>query len=50
MSNQFSFVNVSKKIEPSWFGLPIIVNNKFKNRKKKFLDFQQKKVLKTDLY
>ena len=42
-SNQFNFVNVSKKIEPSWFGLPIIVNNKFKNKKKKFLDFLTKK-------
>ena len=35
-SNQFNFVNVSSKIEPSWFGLPIIVNNKFKNKKKNF--------------
>ena len=42
-SNQFNFVNVSKRIEPSWFGLPIIVNNKFKNKKKKFLDFLTKK-------
>ncbi len=38
-SNQFNFVKVKRNIKPSWFGLPIIVNNKFKNKKKKFLDY-----------
>ncbi len=42
-SNQFNFVNVNNQIKPSWFGLPIIVNNKFKNKKKKFLNFLTKK-------
>ncbi len=34
--NQFEFVNVDKKIVPSWFGLPILINDK-KINKKKFL-------------
>ena len=42
-SNQFNFVKVNSKIKPSWFGLPIIVNNKFKNKKKKFLNYLTKK-------
>jgi len=42
-SNQFNFVNVTRKIKPSWFGLPIIVNDKFKSKKKKFLSYLTKK-------
>jgi len=34
--NQFEFVKVDKKIIPSWFGLPILINDK-KINKKKFL-------------
>ena len=34
--NQFEFINPVKNIKPSWFGLPIILNEKFKNKKKKF--------------
>ena len=37
-NNQFNFINHSKMIKPSWFGLPILIKNKFLNKKKKFLD------------
>ena len=37
-NNQFYFINHSKMIKPSWFGLPILIRNKFLNKKKKFLD------------
>jgi CDP-6-deoxy-D-xylo-4-hexulose-3-dehydrase len=37
-NNQFYFINHSKMIKPSWFGLPILIKNKFLNKKKNFLD------------
>ena len=37
--NQFTFLQPSKNIDPSWFGLPILVNKKFINIKNKFLKF-----------
>ena len=37
-NNQFYFINHSKMIKPSWFGLPILIKNKFLNKKKKFLN------------
>ncbi len=36
-NDQFEFVSVSKNINPSWFGLPILIKNK-KINKKKFLE------------
>jgi len=41
-NNQFYFINHSKMIKPSWFGLPILIKNKFLNKKKKFLDHLSK--------
>ena len=41
-NNQFRFINVPKFITPSWFGLPILINNKFIKKKKKFLNFLDK--------
>ena len=38
-NEQFSFINPIKKLNPSWFGLPILINNKYKKKKKKFLTF-----------
>lgn len=35
--NQFYFINPNKKIQPSWFGLPILINTKFILKKNKFL-------------
>ena len=41
-NNQFHFVSHSKNISPSWFGLPILINKKYLNKKKKFLDYLTK--------
>ena len=38
-SNQFSFINISKDIKPSWFGLPMLVNSRFSKIKKSFLNY-----------
>ena len=45
--NQFKFVVADKKIKPSWFGLPIQINDKFLKNKKKFLDFLSFKGIET---
>jgi len=37
-NNQFYFINHSKMIKPSWFGLPILINKKYSNKKKNFLN------------
>ena len=37
-NNQFYFINHSKQIKPSWFGLPMLINKKYSNKKKKFLN------------
>ena len=42
-NEQFRFVKINKKISPSWFGLPILINEKFENKKKTFLKFFKKK-------
>ena len=36
--NQFYFINHSKRVNPSWFGLPMLINKKYLNKKKKFLN------------
>ena len=38
-NNQFEFIYPAKKISPSWMGLPILLSNKFKYKKKKFISF-----------
>jgi len=35
--NQFYFISHSKQVNPSWFGLPMLINKKYLNKKKKFL-------------
>ena len=40
--DQFNFVKQSKRVSPSWFGLPIIINIKYLNKKKKFLQYLTK--------
>ena len=37
--NQFKFIEARENLEPSWMVLPILVNEKFKKIKKKFLSF-----------
>ena len=36
--NQFYFINPSKNVNPSWFGLPMLINKRFLNKKKYFLN------------
>ena len=36
-NNQFTFVEINKDIKASWFGLPILINDKFANTKQKLL-------------
>jgi CDP-4-dehydro-6-deoxyglucose reductase, E1 len=45
--NQFTFVNAIKGIEPSWFGLPILINDKFLHKKNLFLNYLNKNGLET---
>ena len=45
-NNQFQFIEPIKYLNPSWFGLPIIVNDKLKN-KKKFLKFLNQNKIET---
>ena len=40
--DQFKFVKQSKRVSPSWFGLPIIININYLNKKKKFLQYLTK--------
>lgn len=47
--NQFKFVNIPKNIKPSWMGLPILISEKFKNKREKFINYLEKKKLKQDL-
>ena len=37
--NQFTFFNPNKNLEPSWFGLPLLVNRKFVKNKDRFLRY-----------
>ena len=36
--NQFSFIVPKKDFDPSWMGLPILINSKLKNKKNAFVD------------
>jgi CDP-6-deoxy-D-xylo-4-hexulose-3-dehydrase len=37
--NQFEFFEPTKNLEPSWFGLPLLLNKNFKSKKKFFLKY-----------
>tara|TARA_B100000795_G_scaffold269332_1_gene258397 strand:- start:1076 stop:2314 length:1239 start_codon:yes stop_codon:yes gene_type:complete len=45
--NQFSFIDPIKKLDPSWFGLPILINKKYLNKKNKFLSYLNKNGIET---
>ncbi len=38
-NNQFSFFEPNNNLKPSWFGLPLLINSKYLNYKKKYLDY-----------
>ena len=40
--NQFTFLNSSKYVSPSWFGLPMLVDRKYIKIKNKFLKYLEK--------
>ena len=46
-NNQFKFIEYSKKISPSYMVLPILINNKFFYKKKRFIDLIERKGLET---
>lgn len=46
-NNQFSFVEVPKNVEPSFMGIPILINKKYANIKKKFIYNIEKKGIET---
>ncbi len=45
--NQFRFIEVPKKINPSWMGLPILLDKKFASKKQKFINFLDKMKIET---
>ena len=46
-NNQFEFIIPPKNIEPSWMGLPILLSEKYKNKKQKFINFLDDKGIET---
>ncbi len=45
--NQFSFFNPTKKLKPSWFGLPLMINIEKSFNKMKYLKFLNKNKIET---
>ena len=45
--NQFKFINIPKNLEPSWMGLPILLNEKYISKKQKFVDYLDKNGIET---
>ena len=45
--NQFQFIEPAKDINPSWMGLPIIIDKRFKNQKMKFLNYLDSRGIET---
>jgi CDP-6-deoxy-D-xylo-4-hexulose-3-dehydrase len=45
--NQFSFQMIIDNCTPSWFGLPIFINEKYKKYKKKYIKFLEKSGIET---
>ena len=41
-NNQFQFISVPKNIDPSWMGLPILLSERFKNKKNIFVNLLDK--------
>ena len=46
-SGQFTFIEAIKKLKPSWFGLPILIDKKFLFKKKRFLNYLNKNGIET---
>ena len=46
-NNQFKFIKVPKNIEPSWMGLPILLDKRYISKKQKFVDFLDRNGIET---
>ena len=46
-NNQFSFLEVTKNVKPSFFGLPILINKKFLSKRKRFFNLLKTKGIET---
>ena len=46
-TNQLDFLKPIKKLTPSWFGLPILINKKFIRNKNKYLNYLKKNGIET---
>ena len=46
-SGQFSFLQPTKNLKPSWFGFPILINKKYLKNKRKFLSYLNKNGVET---
>jgi CDP-6-deoxy-D-xylo-4-hexulose-3-dehydrase len=46
-NNQFEFISVPKNISPSFMGLPVLVNKRFKNKKKNFINYLEQQGIET---
>ena len=46
-NDQYQFVVPEKKLEPSWFGLPLLIKRKYLNKKKKIIKNLNKKGIET---
>jgi CDP-4-dehydro-6-deoxyglucose reductase, E1 len=40
--NQLQFINYSKEVEPSWFGLPMLIDKKYLSKKKRYIQLLNK--------
>ena len=45
--NQLNFLKAIKKLTPSWFGLPILIDKKYLKNKKKYLSYLNKNGIET---
>lgn len=46
-NQQFVFIKAAPNVSPSWFGLPILISEKFVDRKNKFLKYLNQKGIET---
>ena len=46
-SNQFTFIRPNKDLDPSWFGLPILINKPYLKKKGKFLKYLNRNFIET---
>ena len=46
-NNQFQFIDVPQNIKPSWMGFPILLSKRFKDKKRKFVNYLDSKGIET---